>query len=104
MDGTFQHEEVIARRQRMLLYSGHAPPPLGGVVTPLRWDASGPALMPPAKHRFRAAYGAVEVGGRRIATSDLERLAMPKGLGEAMRFLPPVRGAAEAEPSVLVAR
>jgi len=97
------HGEETARRQRMHFYSGHVPPP-GNGVAPVHRYASGPAIKTPVKHRFHAAYGSAEVGERRIAPSDLERLAMPKGLVGAVRFLPPVRGAVETEPSVRVPR
>jgi hypothetical protein len=105
MHGIQQHEAETARRQRELFYSKQAAPVQGDGGTSLRRDASGAALKTPSKQRnFYTAYGVVDMAERRIASSDLNRLAMPKGLGGAVRLLPPVRGAIDGELRALVPR
>lgn len=53
------------------------------------------------QRNIMAAYGASNIGERRISTSDLDRLAMPKGLGGPPPRFPPVKGAIDGRPDLL---
>jgi len=62
-------------------------------------SGSTPPRRAPGKHEtMMAAYGTSDLGERRLNAHDLDRLAMPKGLGP--RF-PPVKGAVGAATAPL---